>query len=329
MTCLFIPPYLLQRVAVAAETRHSAASGVVTLEVDDQLRAKRQFLARQTVLSMTSTTSTTSTTPGRRVIHTAEGTEMLPGRIARSEDDAAVGDAAVDEAYESAGAALRLFGEQFGRTSLDGQGGTLSVTVHYGRDYDNAFWDGSQLVFGDGDGEIFDRFTKPMDVMAHEFAHGVTQYTAGLAYRNQSGALNESISDVFAAMTKQHSLGQEAADADWLIGVGLFLPGVRARALRSMSEPGTAYDDPRIGKDPQVGSMADYVQHPRGQRWSSHQLRHPQPGLRPGRRGRGRSELGPGRPGLVRSPGQRGDRTERRLRHLCPGHAERSGTGAA
>ena len=135
----------------------------------------------------------------------------------------------------------------------------MSITVHYGRNYDNAFWDGTQLVFGDGDGQIFDRFTKPMDVMAHEFTHGVTQFTAGLIYQGQSGALNESISDAFASMAKQRALGQSAGEADWLIGEGIFLPGVNARALRSMSEPGTAYDDPQLGKDPQVGSMADYV----------------------------------------------------------------------
>ena len=93
--------------------------------------------------------------------------------------------------------------------------------------------------------------------MAHEFAHGVTQFSAGLVYAGQSGALNESVSDAFAAMAKQRVLGQTPEQADWLIGAGLFRPGVQARALRSMLEPGTAYDDPRLGRDPQVGSM-DY-----------------------------------------------------------------------
>ena len=151
------------------------------------------------------------------------------------------------------------FEAEFGRRSIDGRGGTVSITVHYGRDYDNAFWDGIQLVFGDGDGQIFERFTKPMDVMAHEFTHGVTQFTVGLAYQDQPGALNESISDVFASMAKQRALGQTAAEADWLIGEGLFTSAINAKALRSMKEPGTAYDDPQIGRDLQVGSMADYV----------------------------------------------------------------------
>jgi hypothetical protein len=115
-------------------------------------------------------------------------------------------------------------------------------------------------VFGDGDGQVFDRFTKPVDVLGHEFTHAVTQYTANLTYQGQSGALNESMSDVFASCLKQRLLGQSADRADWLIGEGLFLPSVRGRALRSMAEPGTAYDDPVLGKDPQVGSMADYVE---------------------------------------------------------------------
>ena len=118
-----------------------------------------------------------------------------------------------------------MFDSQFGRRSIDGRGGTVSITVHYGRDYDNAFWDGTQLVFGDGDGQIFERFTKPMDVMAHEFTHGVTQFTVGLAYQDQPGALNESISDVFASMAKQRVLGQTAAEADWLIGDGTVYAG--------------------------------------------------------------------------------------------------------
>jgi hypothetical protein len=183
----------------------------------------------------------------------------LPGEVVRSDGDPPVDDLAVDEAFDSSGQVLDLFQSQFGRRSIDGRGGTVSITVHYGRDYDNAFWDGSQLVFGDGDGQIFERFTKPMDVMAHEFTHGVTQFTVGLAYQDQPGALNESISDVFASMAKQRMLDQSAAEADWLIAEGLFKPGINAKALRSMREPGTAYDDPQIGRDLQVGSMADYV----------------------------------------------------------------------
>jgi hypothetical protein len=252
MSCTFVPPYMLQRIARRAGTRHACASGRETLQVDDRLRAKRE--ARPPELAA-------PRVPGAsmRVVHSANNTETLPGEVVRSDGDPPVGDLAVDEAFDSSGQVLDLFRSQFDRRSIDGRGGAVSITVHYGRDYDNAFWDGSQLVFGDGDGQIFERFTKPTDVMAHEFTHGVTQFTIGLAYQDQPGALNESISDVFASMAKQRTLGQSAAEADWLIAEGLFLPGINAKALRSMKEPGTAYDDPQIGRDLQVGSMADYV----------------------------------------------------------------------
>jgi hypothetical protein len=253
MSCTFVPPYLLQRIALRAGTRHASASGRETLQVDDRLRTRRESPPGHMAAPRLPGTKT-------RVVHTANYTESLPGEVVRSDGDPPVGDLAVDEAFDSSGQVWDMFDSQFGRRSIDGRGGTVSITVHYGRDYDNAFWDGTQLVFGDGDGQIFDRFTKPMDVMAHEFTHGVTQFTVGLAYQDQPGALNESISDVFAAMAKQRMLGQTAAAADWLIAAGLFLPEINAKALRSMLEPGTAYDDPQIGRDLQVGSMADYVE---------------------------------------------------------------------
>ena len=192
-------------------------------------------------------------------VYTASNGSTLPGRKVRAAGAAATGDPAVDEAHDGVLASLALFKEVFGRDSYDGQGAAVVASVHYQRDYDNAFWDGDQLVFGDGDGKVFDRFTKPVDVLGHELAHAVTQFTANLTYQGQSGALNESISDVFGSCLKQRLLGQTADQADWLIGEGIFLPSVQGRALRSMAEPGTAYDDPTLGKDPQVATMADYV----------------------------------------------------------------------
>src|SRR5699024_3283106 len=197
---------------------------------------------------------------GTKVIYSADNTETLPGTRVRGDDQPPTGDVAVDEAYESTGQVHTMFASAFDRDAIDGAGSTVSVTVHYGQDYDNAIWNGEQLVFGDGDGTVFERFTKPPDALYHEFADGVTQDAAGLTYSGQSGALNESMSDCFASMCKQGILGQTAEEADWLIGQGLFKPDLDATALRSMKAPGTAYDDPRIGKDPQVGSMDDYVE---------------------------------------------------------------------
>ncbi len=255
--CAFVPPYLLRHVAAVDDAGPSACARR-SLATDARLRVQRgdPALRHRSVLTETEAGAAGST----RVVHSADNTEQLPGRAVRTDGDSPSGDVTVDEAWDYSGQVLDLFAQQFGRDAIDGQGGTLSITVHYGQDYDNAFWNGSQLVFGDGDGVIFERFTKPPDVMAHEFTHGVTQFSAGLTYQGQSGALNESVSDAFAAMSTQWTAGQTAAEADWLIGAGLFLPSINAKALRSMTEPGTAYDDPRIGKDPQVGSMADYVE---------------------------------------------------------------------
>jgi Zn-dependent metalloprotease len=195
----------------------------------------------------------------RRTIYDAQGEERLPGRVVRAEGSVATGDLAVDEAYEGFGATFRLFQEQYGRNSIDGRGSALDGTVHFGEDYDNAFWDGRQMVFGDGDQELFNRFTISVDVVGHELTHGVTDRTAGLVYWHQAGALNESISDVFGSLVKQYVLNQKADDADWLIGAGLLAAGVNGVALRSMSDPGTAYNDPVLGDDDQPAHMDDYV----------------------------------------------------------------------
>jgi Zn-dependent metalloprotease len=113
-------------------------------------------------------------------------------------------------------------------------------------------------VFGDGDGDVFERFTISVDVIGHELTHGVTEDEAQLAYQGQSGALNESVSDVFGSLVKQHAAGQSADDADWLIGAGL-LKGHPEMALRSLKAPGTAYDLPDLGRDDQPATMDGYV----------------------------------------------------------------------
>ena len=192
-------------------------------------------------------------------VHDAGSRTTLPGTPVRSAGEPATGDVAVDEAAAGIAATLEMFAEDLGRDSHDDAGAPVSLTVHYGQAYDNAFWDGTQLVFGDGDGRIFERFTKPVDVLAHEFSHAVVEHTADLTYRGQSGALNESVADVFAACLKQRVLGQDAGRGRLADRRGHLHPAVQARALRDMAAPGTAYDDPELGADPQVGHMDDYV----------------------------------------------------------------------
>ncbi len=255
MLCSFIPPYLLRRIATYSSDPQASASCSRTLRIDQRLLERRARADR-----VASAELPARATPSTREISDAGNSEQLPGTLARIDGQPPTGDSAVDEAFDWSGQTLELFEIAFGRQAVDGRGSPMLATVHYGQNYDNAFWDGTQLVFGDGDGRTFERFTKPIDVLAHEFTHGVTQYTAGFSYADQPGALNESMSDVFGSMVKQYARGETAEQADWLIGQGIFLPTVQGKALRSMLEPGTAYDDPVLGKDPQVASMKDYVQ---------------------------------------------------------------------
>jgi hypothetical protein len=244
----FVPPYLLRE--LARRRPELAARLELSIARDEELRRLRQGTRRPAALAAGPAWT----------IHDAKGGTDLPGRPVRSAGDPESGDPAVDEAAYGVAGALELLEEVYGRSSYDGAGATVMATVHYGRDYVNAFWDGTQLVFGDGDGEVFARFTRPVDVVGHELAHAVTEHTAGLVYQGQSGALNESVSDVFAACLEQRLRRQTADEADWLIGSDLFLPGVDARGLRDMAAPGTAYDDPALGRDPQPGHMDDFIE---------------------------------------------------------------------
>lgn len=195
----------------------------------------------------------------RRVVYDANNTESLPGGVARAEGDPPTGDAAVDEAYDALGVAYDFFWKVFGRDSIDGKGLPLEATVHYGSAYDNAFWTGKQMILGDGDGKLFNRFTAASDVIAKEFAMGMAQSETRLLYWQQSGAILQSFAVVFASLVKQYALGQKAGEADWLIGEKLLGPNVKGRALYSLAAPGTAYDDPDLGKDEQPRHMRDYV----------------------------------------------------------------------
>lgn len=252
----FIPPYILNRIIAHGSDRQRASAQTTLIHVR-RLRHNPGPPSQPPAKAILPL-------PGRpglaqRSIHDAQGKMLLPGMPVRLEGQAATGDPAVDEAYDAMGASYDFFWKVLGRDSIDNKGFALIGSVHYGQDYENAFWNGAQMVFGDGDGEIFERFTRSLDVIGHELAHGVIESEAGLVYANQSGALNESISDVFGVLIKQHVLGQTAEEADWLIGADLLAPRIKGIGLRSMAHPGTAYDDPLLGKDPQPDHMRRFV----------------------------------------------------------------------
>lgn len=250
-----IPSYLLARLAESGRFPKAAAAARQTLTA-----GRPPFRARidLSIDENGDLVAQLSDAPNR-TISDAGNTQQLPGTVVRGEDDGPVADTAVNEAFDGLGATFEMLLAAFGRNSLDDAGAPLDATVHYGVDYDNAFWDGERMVFGDGDGEVFQGFTASTTVIGHELAHGVVQHTADLEYQGQPGALNESVADVLGALTEQYSLGQTADQASWLIGAEIFTDAVQGRALRSMIEPGTAYDDDELGKDPQPAHMSGYV----------------------------------------------------------------------
>ena len=253
-----LPPHILDAIARNGSPGQRVKA-LDTLAVDHTVRSLR-FARAATNRGAAIASPVASAKPSaKRAIYTAKNEENLPGTLVRAEGSSASKDPAVDEAYDGLGATFAFYYEVLQRNSIDNQGLALHASVHYGQDYDNAYWDGTQMVFGDGDKELFERFTIAVDVIGHELTHGVTEMEANLQYANQSGALNESVSDVFGSLVKQYAKKQTSDKADWLIGAGLLRPGIKGVALRSMKNPGQAYDDPLLGKDPQPGHMRDYV----------------------------------------------------------------------
>jgi Zn-dependent metalloprotease len=257
-----IPPFMLESMAERGSPRQQDYARRC-LESSTGMRAARD----STIAGLRSAAleGATAAVTKERIVYSANFGTNLPGQRLRGEGDPPTGDAAADEAYDGSGHTYDLYQQVYARDSIDGNNLRLDSTVHYDRGFDNAFWDGRQMVYGDGDDDLppdqrlFSRFTKSLDVIGHELTHGVTQYTANLAYQSQAGALNEHFSDVFGVLVKQWHLNQAAANADWLVGAELLTDNVHGNAIRSMKAPGTAYDDPVLGRDPQPAHMNDYV----------------------------------------------------------------------
>jgi len=255
-SCGVIPPHILDRVA-----QHKGDSGDDARTTLEQMRELATERAQTFVPAIEPVVESEALTPKKRCnVYDAQHGRRLPGRLTMSEHKSRSSDVEVTEAYDGSGATFDFYAQVFKRISIDGRGMRLDSTVHYSVRFDNAMWNGRQMVYGDGDGRLFRRFTASLDVIGHELTHGVTQYAAALAYSGQTGALNEHISDAFGIMVKQFTLGQSSRESDWLIGAELFTASVKGKAVRSMAAPGTAYDDPVLGHDPQPAHMRGYVE---------------------------------------------------------------------
>lgn len=262
--CHFIPPHMQTHVRNAtAEQLHEHAQVIAdhfhkaadfrTTRIDKSIQRQNiQHHEEQPLFGHSKKTKNKD--ESLQTIYDARHGTKLPGKVVKTQSKSSL-DATVNRAYNASKDTYDFYWDIFKRDSIDGKGMALHSTVHYDVKYDNAFWNGDQMVYGDGDGKIFDDFTLDLDVPGHEMTHGVTEHTCALEYKNQSGALNESISDVFGSMISQYKAKQDVNHASWLVGDKVLIgPG----ALRSMKAPGTAYDTPLLGKDPQPASMDAY-----------------------------------------------------------------------
>ncbi|OJT20212.1 peptidase M4 [Archangium sp. Cb G35] len=176
-----------------------------------------------------------------RRVYSANNGSTTPGTLKRSEGQAPIGDAHVDMNYDMLGTTYNCYQTLFGRDSYDNAGATLISTVHYGSNYVNAYWDGTQMVYGDGNNSDSIELGKDLDVTVHELTHAVTDTESDLIYSGESGGLNESMSDIFAGVCESWTRNW-AVDADvFMIGEDIWTPGTPNDALRYMDDP--AKDD--------------------------------------------------------------------------------------
>ena len=255
LECILPPNILLNLAREGSPEQRDAA--LATLAVDQSFRLSRAEAAARTPARHTRAASLTAGggQPHRSIYDQHHSSAPKIGTLVRAEGAPPVGDGACNDAYDNFGATYSLYWDIFQRDSIDGQGMPIVGLVHFGTKYDNAFYDGQgHMFFGDGDGQLLTQTTKGLDVIGHELTHGVTQHEANLTYSGQSGALNESVSDVFGSLVKQYHLHQDAASADWLIGADVVGPALQP-ALRSMKDPGHA--NPH---DNQPADMDHYVQ---------------------------------------------------------------------
>jgi Zn-dependent metalloprotease len=253
LACI-LPPDLLLAVARDLTPKKRLAL-LDTLGLDHSFRqARAEAAGRQAVRAPRTLAAPAGGTPRRMIYEQHHSQANTPGTLVRAEGQPPVADVSANQAYDNFGATYQLYWDVFHRDSIDGQGMPIAGLVHYAKNYDNAFWDNQgHMFFGDGDGQTLTDTTKGLDVIGHELTHGVTQNEANLTYSGQSGALNESISDVFGSLVKQYHLSQNADEADWLIGADIVGP-LLAPALRSMKAPGTANR-----YDTQPADMTHYV----------------------------------------------------------------------
>jgi Zn-dependent metalloprotease len=264
--CQIIPDEVLKRFSndpsLSADQRKHFANAAL---VGKQIRKLRTQSGKLTAVTA-SLGLVAGTIPAAPTITISDSqhNQTLPGIPVADPTNSA--DGTTKRAAVETSAVADFYKTVFGRNSIDDAGITMASSVHYGINFNNAFWNGSRMTYGDGDGNIFIDFTNSTDVIAHELTHGVTQYSLQLSYTGQAGGLNESLSDVFGSMFRQWRANQDVTQADWFIGKDIMGPGATARGftcLRDMADPGGAhcltpqpfnFSNFQTGMDPHISS---------------------------------------------------------------------------
>lgn len=243
--CFVIPPYLMKQIYTIDEIR-------AQMLVSNESQVKSISEGQQTPISEGHQAVVLQAKANNGPIisvYDAKNRERLPGTVATSnqKENPHVADPVVNTAFKRTQAIHEFWLKVFGMCSFDNRNGEIRTTVHFGKNFANAFWNGQQLVFGDGD-KTFKHLLE-LSVMGHEFGHAITG--SKLNYKGESGALNEHLSDVWGSLFLQYKMNHTVDQASWLIGEGTLETRNGSFALRSMKAPGTAYNIPALGKDPQ------------------------------------------------------------------------------
>jgi Zn-dependent metalloprotease len=265
-SCDIVPKDVLDRLAndkqLSAETRKALSD---TSLVSDEIRKLRvQTGAFTTAVQVIGAHFVELAALPIVTVYDCRQTQTLPGAPVAVPETST--DPTAKRTFDETSRVAEFYKKIFDRNSIDDAGMTMMSSIHFGVKYNNAMWNGTQMLYGDGDGQLFIDFTNGSDVIGHELTHGVTQNTLQLAYYDDAGGLNESLSDCFGSMFFQWEADQDVNSADWLIGSGIMGPTAKARgftSLRSMAHPAdthclapqpTHYSQIHPGMDPHYTS---------------------------------------------------------------------------
>jgi Zn-dependent metalloprotease len=240
--CFIIPSKVLRRFSKdkkLSDKERKAFSDALKFEQQwRDVRAAKASLLLSAKLILPAAVGKTPSGPTHVSVFNSQHGSSLPGSLIPKAGSSS--NAVAKKVFGETTSVAKFYQTLFGRKSIDDAGMALISSIHFSVNYNNAFWNGSQMVYGDGDGKIFLNFAKANDVIGHELTHGVTEHSLGLAYKSQAGGLNESISDVFGSMFRQWEANQDVTKADWLIGKDIMGPAAIDRGytcLRDMANP--------------------------------------------------------------------------------------------